>query len=142
VSYEYCDANGSRRDSREEVDRICEVNFAVTRPYLAQRSTFGLTPKATDIDLDGFKTINGVSLITDTQLDKIMTVDANDYEGGRKINTMTDAFIKKQEKLAIKIDKSKLSNLDGLDAVTTIKKVPNQNIFIFAGTKGSITLTK
>lgn len=116
------------------VDRICDVNFTVTRPYIAQKSAFGLTPKiADDIDLTNYFNIQGKSIVTDTQLDQMITIDANDYDGGQEIKTKMSSFITKYEKLAIKIDKSKLSNLAGLENVTTIKKVPNQNIYIFQG---------
>jgi len=138
VDYEYC-GDDEQRHGGNPVGRICEVNFAVTKPYLAQKSAFGLTPKATDIDLQGYKTINGVELVTDTQLDQIMTVDANDYDGGQAIKTKMAAFITKYEKLAIKVDKKNLTNLTGLENVTSIKKVPNQNIYIFQGA-GEITL--
>jgi len=139
VDYEYC-GDDERRHDGNPVGRICEVNFAVTRPYLAQKSAFGLTPKSTDIDLDGFMDIQGNDIVRSTDLDKIMTVDANEYDGGQEIKTKMAAFITKYEKLAIKIDKSKLTSLEGLDAVTTIKKVPNQDIYIFQGNGGEITL--
>jgi hypothetical protein len=138
VNYEYCNDN-EQRQKGNPVGRICEVNFVVTRPYLAQKSAFGLTPKSTDINLDGYMDINGNDIVRNTDLDKIMTVNANEYDGGQEIKTMMASFITKYEKLAIKIDKSKLSNLGGLENVTTIKKVPNQNIYIFQG-NGDITL--
>lgn len=50
VDYEYCD--GSDWQEGLPVERVCEVDFAVTRPYLAQKSSFGLTPKSTDISLE------------------------------------------------------------------------------------------
>lgn len=139
VNYEYCDSNHSRVQGNP-VGRICEVNFAVTRPYLAQKSTFGLTPKSTDIDLEWFMDIQWSELVRTTDLDKIMTIDANEYDGWNKIKNMMKNVITKYEKLAITITRSKLSNLEGLSGVTVIKKVPNQNIFIFAG-NGRITLT-
>jgi len=89
--------------------------------------------------LTNYFTIQGKPIVSETQLDQMITVDANDYKGGTKINTMTDAFIKKYEKLAIKING--LSSLEGLNDVTNLvlKKVPNQNIYIIQG-QGKITL--
>lgn len=110
VDYEYC-GDDEQRHSGKPVGRICEVNFAVTRPYLAQKSAFGLTPKSTDINLDGYKDIQGNDIVRNTDLDKIMTVGANEYDGGQEIKNKMKNFITKYEKLAIKIDKSKLSSL-------------------------------
>lgn len=50
VEYTYCD--GENKEHKTAVGSICSVNFAVTQPYLAQRSTFGITPKATNIKLE------------------------------------------------------------------------------------------
>lgn len=66
-------------------------------------------------------------MISETQLDKIMTVDANEYKGGSKIYNMIDAFIKKYQKLALTVNVNKPAG------VKTVKKVPNQNILIFEG---------
>jgi hypothetical protein len=59
---------------------VCTVNFAVTQPYLAQKSSFGLTPKATTISLDGYKMINGTELIRSTDLADIMVLDSETYD--------------------------------------------------------------
>jgi len=92
VDYQYCGEDGDRHDGNP-VGRICEVNFAVTKPYLAQKSAFGAIPKSTNINLDNYFNIQGKLIVTDTQLDQIMTVDANDYKASTKIDTMTDAFV-------------------------------------------------
>ena len=55
VNYKYCN-NGEPIDGTP-IDRVCETDFAVTKPYLAQKSSFGLTPKATTVNLDGYKDI-------------------------------------------------------------------------------------
>lgn len=56
VSYEYCDGDGNRVEGTP-IDRVCESDFAVTKPYIAQKSSFGLTPKSSTINLDGYKDI-------------------------------------------------------------------------------------
>ncbi|MBU0626856.1 hypothetical protein KKG31_08320 [Patescibacteria group bacterium] len=110
VNYDICleDGNGLFTAEGDQVNRICEVNFAVTRPYLAQKSAFGLTPQATDINLDGYQNINGDELVRDTDLDKIMTIDASDYDGGQEVQTMMDDVVDKYENLGVEISKSQL----------------------------------
>jgi deferrochelatase/peroxidase EfeB len=57
------------------------VDFTVTKSYLAQKSSFGLTPKSTTINLDGYKDIFGNSIIKDTDLEDIMVLDESAYAG-------------------------------------------------------------
>jgi hypothetical protein len=78
VSYDYCDANGNQQ-AGTPIDRVCEVDFTVTKPYLAQKSSFGLTPKSTTINLDGYKDIFGNSIISDTDLSQIMVLNESAY---------------------------------------------------------------
>jgi len=77
VNYKYCD--GDNRQTGTPIKRVCDVNFAVTKPYLVQKSSFGLTPKATDINLDNFYDLEGKSLISNTDLDQIMVLDDSTY---------------------------------------------------------------
>lgn len=139
VEYEYC-----RSDEKEEstvLDRVCSVNFTVTQPYLAQKSSFGITPKATNIKLDGYQTINGENLINTTDLADIMVLDESEYDGGNKVDAMINTFITKYNKLAIAVPESSLKNtaFEGLDI--TVKVVPQQKIYILqSDTKKTITL--
>ena len=115
------------------MDRVCEVNFAVTKPYLAQKSTFGLTPKATSINLDGFKNILGENLVRDTDLEDIMVLDESAYAGGNKVQAMINTFITKYNKLAITVDNADLpESLKNLGI--TVKVVPKQKIYILQST--------
>ncbi len=138
VKYNYC-----RSDDKEEwteIDRVCSVNFTVTQPYLAQKSSFGLTPKATNISLDGYQTLNGEELIKSTDLDDIMVLDDSDYDGGSTVRTMMDSFITKYNKLAITVDNQYLpSSLKNLGI--TVKVIPNQKIYILqSDTRKTITM--
>lgn len=78
VNYKYCE-NGNAVDGTP-VDRVCESDFTVTKPYLAQKSSFGLTPKSTTVKLDNYLDIFGNPIITWTDLDKIMVLNASDYQ--------------------------------------------------------------
>jgi hypothetical protein len=78
VRYNYCEGGEEKKGT--PIDRVCETDFTVTKPYLAQKSSFGLTPKATTVNLDGYEDIFGDPIIGWTDLDKIMVLDANTYK--------------------------------------------------------------
>ena len=75
------------------------MDFAVTQPYLAQKSSFGVTPKAASIKLDNYDMIDGTELIKSTDLEDIMVLDESAYDGGSKVKAMISTFITKYEKL-------------------------------------------
>lgn len=137
VSFDYCNPQNGQREQGNLYDRVCEVNFTVTKPYLIQKSAFGATPKATtDIaSLNDYYDIQGNRLVDSTDLKDVMTLDANTYAGGTDMLQTMDDFSAKYEKLALTIDKSKL-NLGS--NVTEVKKVPNKQIYIIKG-NGDLT---
>jgi hypothetical protein len=96
---------------------------------LAQKSSFGLTPKATAISLDGYKMIDGTELVNSTDLADIMVLDASQYDGGSSITTMMNTFINKYAKLAVK--KQTIQSKEGNDII--VSKVPGQDIVVFKG---------
>jgi uncharacterized repeat protein (TIGR01451 family) len=55
ITYDYCD-DWERKTSK--TDNVCETNFTITKPYLVQKSAFGMTPKTSTINLDDFYDIN------------------------------------------------------------------------------------
>ena len=132
VAYKYCLWNN--QEVGTEIDRVCSVDFAVTQPYLAQKSSFGLTPKATTVPLDGYKMINGDDLIDSTDLNNIMVLNEATYNWGNTIATMMDSFINKYAKLAIKY--GTLTSDEG--NIITTYKVPGQDIVVLKGA-GTIT---
>jgi len=138
VRYDYCDGNNQKQWT--EVDRICEVNFAVTKPYLMQKSLFWVTPKATtDIGLDKFYDMKWDKLIKSTDLSSIMKVDANDYAWWAKMDKQITDFVNKYTKLSIKIATNDLHTIAAWWTITEIRKVPSQQIYIIKWT-GKLTL--
>ena len=132
VDYKYCD--GSNWVDGLPVKRVCEVDFAVTKPYLEQKSSFNITPKTiTNGDLDNYLDIQGNALIKKTDLDQIMVLNPQTYAGGNEVKTMMAKFITKYEKLALDTKKT----IDG----AKIYKVPGQNILVFSG-KNAITISQ
>lgn len=140
VEYDYC-----RSDEREEstaIDRVCSVNFTVTQPYLAQKSLFAMTPKATDIRLDDYMTLDGQELIRTTDLNEIMVLDESDYDGGNDVNDMINDFITKYDRLAITVPESSLKNTAFEEKDVTVKVVPQQKIYILeSDTQKEVILT-
>ena len=134
VSYQYC--RSDNKNEATEIDRVCSVDFAVTQPYLTQKSSFGLTPKSTTISLDGYKMINWTDLIKSTDLADIMTIDSSEYNGGKNISTMMNNFINKYSKLAVKY--GTVTSEEG-NTITTYK-VPGQDIVVFKGA-GTLSYT-
>ena len=135
VNYKYCD--GTDFVQWTPMERVCETNFTVTKPYLIQKSSFGLTPKTTtDLSIQDFYGLDGVPLITSTQLDKIMVINTDTYEWGNTITTMMDNFVTKYSKLAIKY--TTVKSEEGNDI--TAYKVPGQDIVVFKG-NGTLVYT-
>jgi hypothetical protein len=132
LSYQCCE-NGDWVDT--DADRVCEVNFTVTQPYMVQKSTFWLTPKSSTVKLDDYYDMKWNELIWTTDLRDIMTIDPSDYEWWSKIRLLADTFIKKYDKLAKKITWNMPDMLKGRD----VRKVPNQSIYFIDG-KWTITL--
>lgn len=122
------------------IERVCDVDFAVTQPYLAQKSSFGLTPKSTTIPLQGYKMLDGTELIKSTDLADIMVLNGSDYNATSQVNTMLDAFITKYDKLAITVPKSALAGTPLASFEGTIKMIPKQQIYIFEGNGNTFTM--
>lgn len=134
ITYDYCDSNLEKQNS--QTDNVCETNFTITKPYLVQKSAFGMTPKATNINLKGFQDINGKDIITRTDLADVMVLDDNEYQSN-DVDFMVKSFIETAEKLAVKTTTPRwLSN------VASAKKVPNKDIYILYGNGSDITLIK
>jgi hypothetical protein len=130
VNYEYCGQDGNDREWKEgtPIKRVCESNFTVTKPYLIQKSSFGITPKTTNnVDLDDFRWFDGKRIVSSTELDKIMIIEPDeDYKWGNSIVTMMDDFITKYEKVAVKYKSIKTIGWNA-----DVYKVPGQDILIF-----------
>lgn len=136
VTYDYC-KNGERV-SGKPIDRVCETDFAVTKPYLAQKSSFGLVPKTTTIDLSKYLDIFGSGIVKKTDLDKIMVLNAETYKWGTNVTSLMTSFINKYDKLAISVPLNKVPSLNK-PGIMSIKIVPQQKIYIISGKTGTTT---
>ena len=145
VEYEYCNPDTQEWEDGRLYEGVCEVNFALTRPYMMQISTFGIDPIATDASdfLKDFYDINGNSLIKSADIDSTMSVEARDYGFDSNTAQQMSEFKSRYESLAIVVD----NNFEIRDGKTIwdlfnnaeVKKVPNQLIF-FVDWNGQLTL--
>ena len=145
VEYDYCDPNTKEWESGRTYQWICEVNFALTRPYIMQISTFGIDPIATDASdfLKDFYDMKWNSLISSTDINETIDVDSNNYGFNNNVLVQMSDFKNKYEPLAITVDNSfKVSGnrtIGNLFNNGVVKKVPNQLIF-FVKWNGQLTL--
>lgn len=141
VTYEYCACDGDDCDWEEtELQNACETNFAITKPYLVQKSAFGITPKATTIDLKNFKEmLKWDPLVDKTDLASVMVLSESEYAGFGVINPMIENFVYRMEKLAV----STTSYPENLERqwISYAKKVPNKDIYILYGKGNWTTIT-
>lgn len=131
VSYQYCDTNKWDRVRWKRYGAICEVDFAVTKPYMMQVSTFGVNPVATSAwFLSGYYDMKGSWIIEKTDLKQTIKTDNEDYAVSSDAKKQIDSFIEKYWKLAVTINKNTVSDLWlNKNEIESISKVPNQSIY-------------
>ncbi len=139
VRYDYCNPELDDWPDREEwrtYNGICEVNFTLTRPYLMQISTFGITPVASDASdfLNDFYDIWWNKLVDSADIDDILEVSATDYVFDNDTMQQMSDFKSRYGSLAIAVDSSfKINGSDTIEDLfgvdTEVKKVPNKRIF-------------
>lgn len=153
VEYEYCnmsDPNNPYWDKWTRYWAVCQVNFAVTKPYVMHISTFGVSPIwTTDKDfLYDFYDMRWNQLLDKTDLAKTMNISYSDYENEENLEDEIQAFKNKYEKLAVTVkSNSTIKKGNGTKQLSdifwtqvTIKKVPNQHIYFIEGSSKKITL--
>jgi hypothetical protein len=103
VTYDIC-SDGKDGSSITVNDRVCEVDFAVTDPYMVQKSTYG--SNALDTPLKNYKTKNGYTLFDITK-----EVNPTDYSVPANLATTFDKFVSKYSKLAKATGKTNLTKV-------------------------------
>lgn len=117
IDYQLC--NGSSWQNGSYDGTVCEMNFAVTRPYLLQRWT-NISTVNNDV-LSNFFKINWDPILSPSEL-KNITVST--YSWWKDVEFILNDFISKYEKLAVKT-----TNFDVL-WLYNLKKVPDKEIYI------------
>ncbi len=132
VEYEYCDKSDGNWKKGKRYWAVCEVDFAVTKPYMMQVSTFGVNPVATNGEkfLDDYYDMNWKKIIDSTDLKETINTDNTDYAISSDAKSQMNTFKEKYEKLAVNINKSTVTSLWlNQNEITSVSKVPNQSIY-------------
>lgn len=131
VKYDYCE-NGTATPGNPYA-RVCQINIAVTRPYLMQKSN--AIYKSNDTLKDFF--VLGYpdkTIISATQFDSLSErTQLSSLEYKWSIKTLTENLVKKYESVAVAIEKD-------LWNINNIKKVPGKSIYIIDNKDNEIVL--
>ncbi len=135
VSASMC--NGDRVDT---YDRVCQMNFGVTKQYAVSRNTHG-TFSSTD-DLDTYKRQDTTPVLKTTELIKVLQPFTLTNADKNLILQMTNKYVSLAVK-ATTIDTQLTNNSTASKAI--VSKVPGKNIFVIDakrpdGTRGLITV--
>jgi len=145
VDYNYCNPTTKTWTVGRTYKWICEVDFALTRPYIMQISTFGVSPIATDASdfLTDFYDMKWEKLIKSTDIKETMSVNSATYGFDSDVVNQMNNFKNKYEPLAIAVDGDfKVRNnlrIKDIFSNGEVKKVPNQMIF-FVEWNGQLVL--
>ncbi len=102
---------------KDGYDRVCEVDFAVTDPYMIQKSPYGIGNKSTT-DLSKYQLKNGTNFMS--QFFEQATISDTAYETPKNMKTLFINFKNKYAKLAKTVKGA-------------IKKVPGKSIYLISG---------
>lgn len=131
VEYDYCKNNHT--DNGEVVERICDVDFALTKPYMIARTALGTKPQASSIDLSDFYDINDQPILNSTDINDILVVNESEYDGGSALPSLVSSFVTNYSNLGVTVNNASFANLFEGGNQITIKKVPGKQIYIFDG---------
>ena len=107
----------------------CQSNFVLTDSYTVQKTPSGNLTASTKT-LDKFKQVDWSYPDNLKPFSSYLNAIAtSEYHPNQKVNDAMDAFIKKYEKLAVKVDISNSKFLSG----TNVKKVPGKHIYFVDG---------
>lgn len=123
IDYDICrgtDKDGNVSKEHQHFDeRICEVDFAVTDPYLIQKSPYGIGNKATT-DLRKYQLKNGTSFMDEYFKTEIK--DPKDYQAPENMQKLFTTFKNKYQRIAKPLGNG-------------LSKVPGKSIYFYSGDK-------
>ena len=146
VDYEYCDKTVWQWKKWKRYWAVCEVDFAVTKPYMMQVSTFGANPVWSNSlsSLDDYYDMNWQRILNSTDLKETIDTQNSSYAVSSDAKAQMDTFKSKYEKLAVKVNTSSVKNLFGWNTnwIESVSKVPNQSIYFVKWNWGTLTLSQ
>lgn len=133
VEYQTCEAVTQKgkteyrlSSSKSFDERICEVDFAVTAPYLIQKSPYGIGHKA-NTDLQNYQLKNGTKFMN--EYFKAEHTDSKAYEAPKNMQKLFTTFKNKYQKLA-----------RAVKGKSDLFKVPGKSIYFYAGNEELTTV--
>ncbi|GHV23423.1 hypothetical protein FACS189428_6910 [Clostridia bacterium] len=128
VNYLQCE-NGYRK-TQDSYNRVCDVNFSVTKPYIIQKTPAGNVENVkidtTTVDLSKFLMYaDGTPTNFSAQLGKVISTGGV-YNPTKEVKDALNGFINKYSKLAVKVNSSLFGSTD-------VKKVPGKDIYFVNG---------
>ena len=139
-SYKTCHINASWYFNNEfseatptpQMERVCQMNFVVTKPYMVSRGALG--DFATDPLTSFFQFPEGKPVFT-TWLPALTT----NYNPTTEVTTAVDKLIADYQKIAVKADGATFRSNEGSNV--TVYKVPNKEVYIFSPENEKATIT-
>lgn len=140
VQFKVCDTSKGEWVTTGRYWAICEVNLAITKPYIMQISTFGVNPVwSSNKFLENYYAMDWEPILTKSDLSSVIKTDNSDYAVDSKVGLKFEEFTNKYESLAIELDKNStiknsknrtttLSNVFGGN-IAKVKKVPGKSIY-------------
>lgn len=115
-------------------NRVCQMNFGVTKQYGVSRSTRGTYSSTTD--LPDYKRQDQSKVLQTSDLIKVLDPFTLNNADKNLITQMVNKYVN----LAVKVDTidDKLNN----STAKTVSKVPGKNIFVIDANHGSVTVSE
>lgn len=116
--------------------RVCEMNFAVTQPYMVNRGAFG------DFATDNLKSFYQMPYGTQVFPQGVSLID-NKLSATQEVKDSVKKLVDSYKKLAVAAGDMKLNAQVGATKTSTVKisKVPNKEIYIFEADNDNATIT-
>ncbi len=139
ISYSTCNVNSSWnldgtsiQVTTNTMERVCQMNFVVTKPYMVSRGALGNF--ATDSLTSFLQFPNGSPVFT-TWVPALTT----NYDPGTEVSTAVNKLIADYQKIAMKADGATFKSNEGSNV--TVYKVPNKEVYIFSANNDNATIT-
>ena len=133
LSYKFCDKQGNQVQGIPR-QRVCQVDFAVTKPYLMQQGASSAQSNESFSNFYAITPTNNTSLLSLTDMGTLGRIATTDFNGGSQLPGLLSTLTSKYTKLAVAIK----ANVPGAKSVL---KVPGQNIYIING-DGAINISQ
>lgn len=130
-SVKYLQCENGRRKEQDPYDRVCEVDFSVTKPYVIQKTPGG-NITTTSQELSKFTNIDGDKTFA-SRLNATLASNANtNYSATPAVKSALSEFINKYSSLAVPLNSSVHLFGNGTNEAT-VSKVPGKDIYFVNG---------